>query len=770
MGYSLYPLARAWNSKQATWNTAETGSAWAAGGAEGTSDRSATAVGALIPTAMGKTILTLNAAGIKAVQGWVTTPTINFGLVVDSLNDEDGMAFDSSSAAIAANRPQLTVAYTTPLVPAGTGLLGQYYSGLDFQTLVTSRTDSTINFNWGTGSPATGIPVDGFSVRWTGQVEALYTETYTFFTTSDDGARLWVNGQELVNNWTNHAATENSGTVALTAGQKYTIEYDYFENTGNAEAELSWSSASQAKQIVPAAELFPAAVPVVDAGTVVTKDAGGGGGHTGYGAGSAAVGTACVSPTVTVNPSMTTAAIQSAMNSAGSGGYVCFSPGIYRLTTSLEPSSGQTLHGALGAVLKGSIVLTGAVASGSNFAYSNVPLGNTGPAASVETWCEDQTNYPCAYYEDVFLDGEPLTRAPSLAAVTTTSFYTDYGTKTVTLGTNPAGHVVEMGNTPMAFQIGNSNVIVEGLTVEMFATHMNIGAIYFGGNSTGGIVRNSESFFNHANGVSTTTGMKLSYNRFHDNGQTGAGIGGTGVSVDHNDLVHNNIFGFQRNDGAEGGIKVDLSTGSTLTYNYVADNLSFGIYYDEDANGGLIQNNYVENNWASGINFVFSTTGTIASNIVLNNGLDYWEGRGDAPGSNSTSCKTSPQNVACLNAGIDLANASGTKVYSNVVTGNANGIALVEFTRDQSTVPWTIPVLENNDVHDNVITVGTGSVGVRQYGGPTGYNATTSNNVFANNTYHLVSLTGTYFWFNTIMAKTAWQAAGQDETGTFLSP
>jgi hypothetical protein len=120
-----------------------------------------------------------------------------------------------------------------------------------------TRTDSTINYNWGNYSPP-GIGPDTFSARWTGQVKPGYSETYTFYTTSDDGIRLWVNGQLVINNWTDHPPTENSGQIALTAGQKYDIKMEYYENGGGAVAKLWWSSPSLAKQIVPQTRLYPA--------------------------------------------------------------------------------------------------------------------------------------------------------------------------------------------------------------------------------------------------------------------------------------------------------------------------------------------------------------------------------------------------------------------------------------------------------------------------------------------------------------------------------
>ena len=75
----------------------------------------------------------------------------------------------------------------------GTGLAATYYDNADFTGTTVARTDPTVNFDWGVGSPAPAIGVDTFSARWTGQVQPQFTETYTFYTQSDDGVRLWVN-------------------------------------------------------------------------------------------------------------------------------------------------------------------------------------------------------------------------------------------------------------------------------------------------------------------------------------------------------------------------------------------------------------------------------------------------------------------------------------------------------------------------------------------------------------------------------------------------
>jgi alpha-L-fucosidase 2 len=146
----------------------------------------------------------------------------------------------------------------TPALPTVlNGLNATYYNGSSFNTKMLERVDSVINFNWGTGSPSPLINTDNFSARWTGQVEPSYTETYTFYTTSDDGVRLWVNNQLLIDKWINQGSTEYSATIALVAGQRYNIKLEYYEDTQGADVSLAWSSTSQTKQIIPQNKLFP---------------------------------------------------------------------------------------------------------------------------------------------------------------------------------------------------------------------------------------------------------------------------------------------------------------------------------------------------------------------------------------------------------------------------------------------------------------------------------------------------------------------------------
>jgi len=151
---------------------------------------------------------------------------------------------------------------TTCGASGGVGLQGQYYDDTNNPgqplsgTLKLTRIDPTVNFNYGAGSPDPSLPNDHFSARWTGEVQPPTSGTYTFHTSSDDGVRLWVNGQLLINNWTLHGQAEDYGAIALTAGQKYDIRMEYYEYTGNAVAILSWAYSGQSDTVIPQSALY----------------------------------------------------------------------------------------------------------------------------------------------------------------------------------------------------------------------------------------------------------------------------------------------------------------------------------------------------------------------------------------------------------------------------------------------------------------------------------------------------------------------------------
>jgi hypothetical protein len=159
--------------------------------------------------------------------------------------------------------PTFTPTRTPTLVPCsdtGNGLRGEYYNYSDRNNAFASlplvvRIDTTVDFDWAKNSPIPNvINKDNFAVRWYGEVMPLASEVYTFTAETDDGARLTIGTTSLFNDWT-HNGTK-TGTISLNRCQRYLINLEYNENTGNASAHLKWSSPSQSIEIIPMRNLF----------------------------------------------------------------------------------------------------------------------------------------------------------------------------------------------------------------------------------------------------------------------------------------------------------------------------------------------------------------------------------------------------------------------------------------------------------------------------------------------------------------------------------
>ncbi|HEX8834283.1 MAG TPA: PA14 domain-containing protein, partial [Abditibacteriaceae bacterium] len=150
---------------------------------------------------------------------------------------------------------------------SGTGLKGEYFSGTTFSTLVKTQTDANVNFSWGTGSPTntdgttmSSVGPDSFSVRWTGQLQAIEGGAYTFSVVADDTAKLWINdfaGTPIINQASYNSGNPTNGTFTMMPGQKYNIKIDFTEAAGGAMMKLYWTRPGGASVIVPQSQLFP---------------------------------------------------------------------------------------------------------------------------------------------------------------------------------------------------------------------------------------------------------------------------------------------------------------------------------------------------------------------------------------------------------------------------------------------------------------------------------------------------------------------------------
>ncbi|WP_461636689.1 PA14 domain-containing protein [Labilibaculum euxinus] len=143
----------------------------------------------------------------------------------------------------------VTVADVTP--PKISQLQADYYDGKNFDTFMETLPVDEINYSWGSGAPESSlVGNDNFSIRFQGSIQAVQAGTYTFYTTSDDGVRLWVAGQQVINNWTNHSPTVNSGTISLSAGQIVPIVLEFYEQGGGAVIKLEWQGPGVSRQFV----------------------------------------------------------------------------------------------------------------------------------------------------------------------------------------------------------------------------------------------------------------------------------------------------------------------------------------------------------------------------------------------------------------------------------------------------------------------------------------------------------------------------------------
>jgi hypothetical protein len=117
---------------------------------------------------------------------------------------------------------------------------GEYYANatLTGEPAYTTEDERRVDFDWGDGGAPPGLPADSFSVRWTGDWD-FEAGTYTFFLFSDDGVKLRVDGELLINAWVPGIGL-HTGTVSFETAGLHRLELEYFEQTGDAAVRLHW--------------------------------------------------------------------------------------------------------------------------------------------------------------------------------------------------------------------------------------------------------------------------------------------------------------------------------------------------------------------------------------------------------------------------------------------------------------------------------------------------------------------------------------------------
>lgn len=173
------------------------------------------------------------------------TPTSNPLASVSSFVDVDYIRISSIPAA------------TNAVSGKGQGVAVTYYENPNLTGRAVSQVDPRIHFDWRNWAPVGSLGTDHFSARWTGQIQAQFSENYRFYARANGGVRLWINNILLIDHWTGSGLSESVASIALLAGVKYNLQMEYHANTGGAQAELLWSCSSIRRELVPQCQLYP---------------------------------------------------------------------------------------------------------------------------------------------------------------------------------------------------------------------------------------------------------------------------------------------------------------------------------------------------------------------------------------------------------------------------------------------------------------------------------------------------------------------------------
>jgi Right handed beta helix region/Bacterial Ig domain len=490
---------------------------------------------------------------------------------------------------------------------------------------------------------------------------------------------------------------------------------------------------------------------------------------------------------VTINPSSCSGqCIQTAVTANPPGTTFVLGAGTF-YNQEVVPLSGDTFNGAG----EGLTILNGAIQDApstvvrstvNSVTYWTAPGPSTAPSPNGA--CD--SNFPlCGYENDLLIDCPGancmmFTQVPSIASITAGTAYFSYSTSLIyfplSTFSSPTGHIIEYSYTGIAFKLSStsSNVTIENMTIEKYATPAQIDAV--GGNTsttgiaTGFVVNNVESCFNHGSGIGTGDSGQIINSYSHNNGWMGMESNAhSNVLMSNNEISFNNAEGFSVN-WAAGGIKNTNLTNGTLIGNNIHDNNGDGIWCDASCSGMTYQNNIISNNAGNGIAHEISHAASMSNNVILGNGWGL------------------PWGESTTGDGLNLANSDGVSFNNNFVANNDHALYLDETNRtcEVGGAPYVCALTADN-IYDNTV-VQNGRIVAELYSGlstfdPTYY--TSDGNYFTGNQYCVSTSTPsqTYWWITSATTQgynshAQWQAGtpaqyftpGNDKTDTFTCP
>jgi hypothetical protein len=174
-----------------------------------------------------------------------------------------GTTAPGTTAPPATDPPATSVPATS--TPPGTiggdpgGLLAEYFEGVELAGEPHARIEPRVYLDV-EHEPFEGFPADGWSARWSGELRVDTAGEHTLIVTSDDGARLWVDGEVVIDAWAAHSVRDDAVEITLEAG-RHPVRLEYFDQDGVAFAKLSWIGPGLSREVIPGPNLYPAPAP-----------------------------------------------------------------------------------------------------------------------------------------------------------------------------------------------------------------------------------------------------------------------------------------------------------------------------------------------------------------------------------------------------------------------------------------------------------------------------------------------------------------------------
>ncbi|GGF13786.1 hypothetical protein GCM10011399_04570 [Subtercola lobariae] len=295
--------------------------------------------------------------------------------------------------------------------------------------------------------------------------------------------------------------------------------------------------------------------------------------------------------------------------------------------------------------------------------------------------------------DQVFIDGTALRQVATAAEVTAGTFAVDAASKSITIGSNPAGHDVRASNLTQAIAVLSPGSTLQGFGVRRYATsYSEKGAVRLG--STSETARDLVIQDNAMIGINVqNNAATLDHLTVQRNGLMGIGVNASYGLVIKNSLVTGNNSEQFKPAPVSGGMKITRSRGVTITNNNTSNNYGSGIWLDESCYNATITKNTSSSNQYTGIQLELGSTAIIADNDLSNEQF-----------------------------AMQIIDSSNVKIFNNTMGGNSKFDVRIEQDERRQAAPGAVGRDPRQPVPDPTVTWLT-------------KNITVANNVFGSGGY-----------------------------------